>query len=71
MFLSPKVNTTSVRRCRIPAKRFIAAAKEYGRKNIEIGQLSEMFSWTALVTPEEAQISLINDSISVEPKARA
>jgi hypothetical protein len=67
MFLSSKVNTISVTRCRISAKRFTAAAKEYGRKNIETGQMPKMFSWT----PEEAQNSLINDSISVEPKARA
>jgi len=71
MFLFPKVNTTSVTRCRIPAKRFTAAAKEYGRKNFEIRQLPKMFSWTAFVTPEEAQNSLTNDSISVKQKARA
>jgi hypothetical protein len=70
MFLFPKVNTTSVTRCRIPAKRFTAAAKEYGRKNFEIRQLPKVFPWKAFVTSEEAHDSLTNDSIFVGPKGR-
>jgi hypothetical protein len=53
------------------SKGFTAAAKEYGRKNFEIRPLPKMFSWSPLVTPEEVQKSIINDPLSLEPKARA